>query len=64
MIYGQQTIRVMQNVINSDVVIIHLSVFYVVPLIDDDPNHNDDDQRTLSILVLGLKEAQRKEATL
>ena len=36
MIYGQQTIRVMQNVINSDVVIIHLSVFHVVPLIDEE----------------------------
>ena len=36
MIYGQQTIRVMQNVINSDVVIIYLSVFYVVPLIDEE----------------------------
>ena len=36
MIYGQQTIRVMQNVINSDVVIIYLSLFYVVPLIDEE----------------------------
>ena len=36
MIYGQQTIRVMQNVINSDVVIIYLSVFYVFPSIDEE----------------------------
>ena len=58
MIYRQQTIRVMQNVINSDVVIIYLSVFY-----DEESDHSNKAVRKTPEIESGHKVSEEVKWT-